>query len=104
MNKIIARLARQPNELLQFSHNGQIKGLLADLNIENQLTSPPPSQQETIQAAHFTEHPTHYILVARYLGYKHPMDNGYLAWCLPKKKYSLEQFVEFSKRLLSSPV
>jgi hypothetical protein len=104
MNKIMAKLARQPNQLLQFSHNGQIKELLAELGIESQFTNTPPSEQETIQAAHFTEHPTHYILVARYLGYKHPMDNGHLAWCVPKKKYSLEQFVEFSKRLVSPTV
>ena len=102
MNKIVAKLARQPNELLQFSHNGQIKGLLAELGIENQLTQPSPHDHETVQTVHFTEHPSHYILVARFLGYKHPMDNGHLAWCVPKRKYSFEQFMDFSRRVVSA--
>jgi len=89
-------------EYHEFDHDGQIKDLLIDLSIESRFTKTPTGAKQTCQAVHFNQHPTHYILVVLYLGYEDRKENGYRPWCLPKKKYSLEQFMEFSKRLLST--
>jgi hypothetical protein len=104
MNKIIGKLARQPNEYHEFEHNGQIKALAIDLGIESQFAAAPIGTQPTCQAVHFNEHETHFILVVRYSGYEDPKENGYRACCLPKSKYSIDQFVEFSKKLIGPSV
>ena len=104
MNKISTKLARQPNVYHEYDHNRQIKALTIDLGIEERFTTAPAGSQPTCQAVHFNEHQTHFILIVRYSGYDDPKENGYRACCLPKSKYSIDQFMEFSKKLLGPSV
>ncbi len=97
MSKISEKLAKNQRELLQFEHNGQIKDFLVELGVESKFKT--ALQGERIQVVHYGEHPTHFILIALYSGHSHPRDNGFLAWCLPKRKFSVEQFVQFSQRI-----
>ncbi len=99
MSKISQKLARSPNEVHEFDHNGQIKEFLIDLNIESKFNTALVG--ERVQAVNHGEHPTHFILIALYSGYKDQKQNGYVAWCLPKKRWSFEQFTEFAKRVLN---
>ncbi len=98
MSKISDKLARNPNDPFEFSHNGKIKDFLIDLNIESQFKAGLEGERQ--QAVQYGEHPTHFILVVLWSGYAHRQDNGYFMWCLPKRKVTFEQFMEFSKRIL----
>lgn len=101
MSKINSKLARQPNEYHEFDHNGQIKELLIALGVESHFKKSAPEDKATNQALLFGEHPTHWILFVLYQGYADPVDNGYVSWCLPKRKVSHERFMEFSRKVLN---
>jgi hypothetical protein len=97
MSKIGDKLARMANEDHQFEHGGQIKDFLIELGAEPQFKT--GLADERVQFVTYGEHPTHFILVLLWSGYDHPKDNGYIAWCLAKKKWSFERFMEFTKRV-----
>lgn len=101
MDKISQKLARRPDEIHRFDNNGQIKAFIAALGLESRFTKEPTGSEPTIQTVQFGEHPTHFLLLALFSGNQDARDNGYAAWCLPKKRYSHEQFMEFSNRALS---
>ena len=100
MSKIGDKLARNPNDFLEFHHNGQIKDFLNELNIESKFKA--GLEGERIQAVQYGEHPSHFILIVLWSGYAHRQDNGHFVWCLPKRKFTFEKFMEFSKRVLKS--
>jgi hypothetical protein len=97
--KITQKLERYPNNPFEFDHNGQIKDLLIDLSIESKFKA--GLEGERVQAVHYGEHPTHFILIVLWSGYADRNENGYLAWCFPKKRWSFEQFMEASRRILN---
>ena len=98
MSKIGDKLARNPNEIFEFHHNGQIKDFLIDLNVESKFEAGLEGEQQ--QVVQYGEHPTHFILIVRWSGYAHRQDNGNYVWCLPKRKFTREKFTEFCKRIL----
>lgn len=98
MSKIGDKLTRNPNEIFEFHHNGQIKDFLIELNVESKFNAEKEGEQQ--QVIQHEEHPTHFILILRWSGYAHRQDNGYYVWCLPKRKFTVEQFYEYSRRIL----
>ena len=101
MDKISQKLARKPKDIHRFQHNGQIKSFLETFGLESKFAKPPTDSEPSVQTVHFGEHPTHFILIALFRGNADARDNGFGVWCLPKKRYSYEQFIAFSRRALN---
>jgi len=104
VSKISEKLGRSTSDFHEYNHNGQIKDFLVELGLSSQFKSNPtaPGQKEVVQAVTELNHTTHFILIAFWTGYDDPKDNGYRMWAFPKSKFSLEQFMAFSRKILSS--
>jgi hypothetical protein len=104
MNEISRELAEKPNEVVESSDDEQIKGLLLELGILSQFTRTPQGPKLSIQAVPYIHHPTHFILVALWLGYDDPTQNGYRVWCIPKSEADIRIFQAFCKEVLPNQV
>jgi hypothetical protein len=101
MSKIGDKLSSNPSQHFEFDHNGQIKGLMVELGIAEKFQKFPEGTGPRVQSAMIGEHTTHFILIVLHSGYETENQNGYEAWCLPKSKFSINQFHEFCQRVLN---
>jgi hypothetical protein len=95
------RLAANPNEIVQSTDDSEIKELIVSLGIAGQLTSTPEGAKRTTQSVLVLDYPSHFILLALYLGHEKPSDNGYIAVALPKSSFTETQFREFALDFLN---
>jgi hypothetical protein len=96
-------LKQNPDREFRFDDEFETKSMVLELGIAGRFSMEPPivpTGQESQQAVMYGEHPTHYILVVLYLGNPHPKENGYLILCLPRCRFSYEQFMEGARKFL----
>jgi len=94
------KLQNAPDEQFDIDDDADAKVLLLELGILDKFTTKLPSH-ETTQAVVYREHPTHHILALLYAGHSNPVDNGFFVFCLPRSRFSPEQFQLFADRFLA---
>jgi hypothetical protein len=97
-------LKQNPDKEFRFDDEFEVKSILLELSIAGRFSQNPanvPSGKQSKQLVSYGEHPTHFIHVFLFLGNPDPKENGYIVLCLPRSKFSYEQFMEVAKIILN---
>jgi hypothetical protein len=98
---MIEILDQMPNLTFLFEKSDEAKTVLFEMGLIDKFSQRPLYfHQSTLQAIGYSEHATHFIIGLLYLGKTKPEDNGYLAYCLPKSKYSPQEVIQFREDVL----
>lgn len=88
-------LADHPDESFATVNDDEARALLVKEGLLYKLEQESPGDRLLPNQTRWMEifdHPTHWIIAIRFLGFSRPEENGYLVRCLSKRKVSREQF------------
>jgi hypothetical protein len=88
-------LSDTPHEPRETLDDSEARALLVQLGLLDRLldlTRKPELPEPRADVVCDTNHLTHWILGIHYRGYSAAADNGYAVRCLPKSRYTFEQF------------
>ena len=93
---MIDQLQKKPDHFFEIANDKQAKTLLVELELMALFVETSGLQTQIIASA---KHPTHFIVALFFSGKKKKGGNGYLVFCLPRKRFPPESAAQFLEQI-----
>lgn len=94
---MLDRLQKKPDHFFEISNGKQAKALLVELGLMELFAETNVLQTQIITSA---KHQTHFIVALLFSGKKKKGNNGYLVYCLPRKRFLPERIAQFAEQVV----
>ena len=88
-------LDQNPDTVIVFREDKDATALLLETGIIGKFCKNPFPTEPWFSFVAYGDHCTHFIIGVLFTGYSDPKENGYMAHCLPKSRFSTKQANEW---------